>query len=94
MDGRQGRPMITYGTPFKEASSDTLSRWIKGELSNAEIGADIFQVQSCRAASASKTRQQGIKILHILKKYGWSRENTFIRFYAKNIAKSKGNNFA
>ena len=41
MDGRQGRPMITYGTPLKEASSDTLSRWIKGELSNAEIGADI-----------------------------------------------------
>ena len=32
MDGRQGRPMITYGTPLKEASSDTLSRWIKGEL--------------------------------------------------------------
>lgn len=50
MDGRQGRLMITYGTPLKEASSDTPSRWIKGKLSNAETDANIFHVQSCGVA--------------------------------------------
>ena len=43
MDGNQGRLMITYGKPHKEVSSDTLSRWIKGELSNAGIDVTIFQ---------------------------------------------------
>ena len=42
MAGSQDRLMITYGTPLKEAFSDTLSRCIKGELSNAEIDANIF----------------------------------------------------
>ena len=32
MDGSQDRLMITYGKPHKEASSDTLSWWIKGPL--------------------------------------------------------------
>ena len=42
MDGNQSRLMITYSKPHKEASSDTLSRWIKGELSNAGIDVTIF----------------------------------------------------
>ena len=32
MVGSQGGLMITYGKSHKEASSDILSRWIKGEL--------------------------------------------------------------
>ena len=93
MDGSQGRLMITYRKPHKEASSDTLSRWIKGELSNAGIDVTIFQAHSCRAASTSKARQQGIKISEILKRGCWSRENTFIKFYDKDIIKSNCNDF-
>ena len=63
MNGNHGRLMITYLKPHKETSSDTLSRSIKGELSNMRIDVIIFQTHSCRAASASKSRQQGIKIL-------------------------------
>ena len=61
---RSIRHMITYLKSHKEASSDTLStiRSIKGELSNARIDVIIFQTHSCKAASASKSRQQGIKI--------------------------------
>ena len=93
MDGNQGRLMITYDKHHKEASSDTLSRWIKGELSNAGIDVTIFQAHSCRAASTSKARQQGIKISEIVKRGCWSKENTFIKFYNKDIIKSNGNDF-
>ena len=93
MDGNQGRLMITYDKPHKEASSDTLSRWIKGELPNAGIDVTIFQAHSCRAASTSKARQQGIKISEIVKRGCWSKENTFIKFYNKDIIKSNSNDF-
>ena len=59
--------MITYGKPHKEASSDTLSMWIKGELSNVGTDVTIFQAHSCRAASMSKPRQQGMKNSEIVK---------------------------
>ena len=60
MDGDQGRLMIPYG------------RWIKGKLSNTGTDVTIFQAHSCRAASTSKVRQQGIKILEIVKRGCWS----------------------
>ena len=80
--------MITYGKPHKEISSETLSRWMKGELSNARIDITIFQAHSCREASTSKARQQGIEISEIVKRGCWSKENTFIKFYNKDIIKS------
>ena len=55
----QGRLTITYGKPHKEASSDTLSRWINGELSNAGIHVTIFQANSCRSASIAKPDSKG-----------------------------------
>ena len=85
--------MITYGKHHKVASSDTLCRWIKGELSNVGIDVTIFQAQSCRTTSTSKARQQGIKTLEILKRGCCSGENTFIKFYDKDIIKSKCNDF-
>ena len=80
MDGSQGRLMITHGRPHKEASSVILSRCIKGELSNTRIDVNISQARSCRAASTSVARKQGIKILKILKRGCWSSENTFRKF--------------
>ena len=68
MEGSQGRLMITYGKPHKEASSDTPSRWVKGELSNTGINVNIFQAHSCRTVSTRNTRQQGVKISKILKR--------------------------
>ena len=93
MDGNQVGLMITYSQPHKEATSDTLSRWIKGEMSNVRIDIIFFQAHSCRAASTSKARQQGLKILEILNRGCWSRENTFTKFYDKDIIKSNCNDF-
>ena len=64
----------------------------KRELSNAGIDVTFFQAHSCRAASASKARQQGIKISEIVKRDCCSRENNFIKFYNKDI-KSNSNDF-
>ena len=72
--------MNKYGKPHKEVSSDTLSMWIKEELSNAGIDVTIFQAHSCRAASTSKPRHQGMKNSEIVKRVYWTKENTFIKF--------------
>ena len=93
MDGNQGKLIITYGKLHKEASSDTLPRWIKEELSHAGIDVTIFQAHSYRAASTSKSRQQGMKILEIVRRGCWSKENTFIKFYNEDIIKSNTNDF-
>ena len=41
----------------------------------------------------SKARKQGMKILEIVKRGCWSKENTFIKFYNKDIIKSNTNDF-
>ena len=65
----------------------------KRELSNAGIDVTFFQAHSCRAASVSKARQQGIKISEIVKRGCCSRENNIIKFYNKDIIKSNSNDF-
>ena len=52
------------------------------------INVTILQADSCREASTSKARQQQeIKISKVLKRGCWSRENTFTKFYDKDIIK-------
>ena len=41
----------------------------------------------------SIARQQGIKILEMVKRGCWSKENTLTKFYNKDIIKSNSNNF-
>eukprot|EP00794_Sanderia_malayensis_P017100 gene17100-18820_t len=77
--------LVTYGKPHKEASSDTVSRWIKNELSNAGINVNIYKAHSCRAASASKAKAIGAPINEILKHGCWKRPSTFTKYYSKDI---------
>ena len=97
MNESQGRVTILYRKPHKEASSDTLSRWIKREMSNAgiqELMLTFFEAHSCRVASTSKARQQGGGGESELLKSGYcSRENMFTKFYDKDIIKSNHNDF-
>ena len=48
--------IISYGKPHKPVSSETISRWIKDELSKAGVNTSVFKVHSCRSASSSKAR--------------------------------------
>lgn len=76
---------ITYGTPHKPASSDTLSRWVKADLKSAGVDTSVFQAHSCRSASASKAKEKGVPVQYILKRGCWKAESTFRTFYDKQI---------
>ena len=38
--------IITYSKPYKPASSDTISRWIKNELGIAGINTNVYKPQT------------------------------------------------
>eukprot|EP00794_Sanderia_malayensis_P000791 gene791-81_t len=76
---------ITYGTPHKPASSDTLSRWVKADLKSAGVDTSVFQAHSCWSASASKAKEKGIPFQYILKRGCWKAESTFRTFYDEQI---------
>ena len=77
--------IITYRKRHKLASSDTISRWIKDELGMAGINTNDYKPHSCRSASMSKAKDNGVSITDILKWGCWKRQNTFTKFYSKDI---------
>ena len=50
--------------------SETISRWIKDELSEARVDNSVFKAHSYRSASSNKARDAGISVSEILKKVG------------------------
>ena len=74
-------------------SSETISRWIKDELSKAGVDTSVFKAHSCRSASSSKARDAGISVSEILKKGGWKSVHTFKTFYSRDIINSENVDF-
>ena len=54
-------------------------------LKSAGIDIEKYTPHSSRAASTSKCKAKGLNITEIMKSAGWSRENTFSRFYEKPV---------
>ena len=79
------RLFITYGKPHHPASNNTISRWYNQALAAAEINIKVFQSHSIRGASTSKAMSIGVSIDTILKYARWSKENTFYKFYHRDI---------
>ena len=77
--------LITVGKPHKPATSNTVARWVKQELTVAGIDTSIYKAQSCRSASCSKAKDIGIPHTEILILGGLSGDSTFKRFYDKSI---------
>ena len=77
--------IITYGKPYKLLSSDTISRWIKDELGMASTNTNVYNPHNCQPASASKARDNEVIITEILKRDCWKSQNTFAKFYSKDI---------
>ena len=77
--------IITYGKPHKPASYDTISRWIKDELGMAGINGNVYKPHSCWSATTNKARNNGVSITDILKRRCWKSQNTFTKFYFKEI---------
>ena len=79
------RLFITYGKPHHPASKNTTSRWCKQALAAAGINTKVLQSHSIRGASTSKAKSIGVSMDTILKYARWSKENTFYKFYHRDI---------
>lgn len=76
---------LSYVKPFKPVFRDTISRWIKMIIQNADIDTTTFKSHSTRAALCSKANAKSVPVELIIKAAGWSSENTFQKFYNKPI---------
>lgn len=84
--------LITFKAPHKNASSQTLSRWVKSTLTKCGIDTSIFTAYSTRHAATSAAARKGASIDTIRCSAGWSnKSNMFAIFYNRPI---KENNFA
>ena len=84
--GNNYRLFLTTQPPFREASQQTISRWIKNMMVKAGLDMTIFTPHSTRSASTAKARSANIPLSSILKTAGWSRESTFANYYDKPIS--------
>ncbi|GFN84141.1 hypothetical protein PoB_001064700 [Plakobranchus ocellatus] len=75
---------ISNYSPHSAVTKDTLARWIKSMLNKAGIDTNVYKAHSTRAA-ASSAAARSIDIAQVLKTSGWSREQTFAKFYNKPI---------
>ena len=86
--GSETRLFVSWKTPHKAVSRDTIRRWTKLVLQKAGIDMTIFTPHSTRAASSSKAAQH-VPLKTILKTVGWRRQSTFATFYQKSVMDSR-----
>ena len=63
---------LTHKNPFKAATLNTISRWLKETLHMAGIDTTKFGPGSGRAAVTSKAAHLGVPINFIMRTAGWS----------------------
>ena len=66
-------------SPHNPVSSSSIARWLKDTLKGA--GFDDYGAHSARGAAATKAAMAGISTQEIMNRAGWSKEDTFCRFY-------------
>ncbi|XP_068689820.1 uncharacterized protein [Montipora foliosa] len=76
---------VTYVKPYKAASKDTISRWIKTTLKLAGIDMTRFKPHSIRSSSTSAAAIAKVPVDTILRTAGWSGHCTFAKYYKKPI---------
>lgn len=85
--------LITWKKPHKEASTQTISRWIKSVLTTSGVSEE-FTAYSTRHASTSSAFRKGVDINVIKSTAGWSKSSdVFAKFYNRPLHTTE-NNFA
>lgn len=80
---------ITTKKPFRKASRDTISRWLRSFLTKCGIGEE-FTPHSLRHAATSAASRKGVDIKIIKSLAGWTdKSTTFDRFYNRPIINKK-----
>lgn len=78
---------LTFNSPHRPCSTQTLSRWIGMALSKGGIDTDVFKPYSTRHAATSAAARQGISVDEIRKAATWTKESeTFARHYDRPLA--------
>lgn len=83
--GDESKLLISFIKPHKNASKDTISRWIKSVLHMSGVDTEIFTAGRVRPAAASKAKAMAVPVAHIMAKAGWARVTTFAKYYDKII---------
>lgn len=81
---------LTFKKPIKEASKQSISRWIKTTLSEGGIYTSIFSIHSTRhAGGSSAAARAGISVDEIRRTAGRSaNSSTFADFYNRLLIPS------
>ena len=74
---------ISTQKPHKAVSRDTISRWLKSMLCNAGIDTSVYKGHSTRSSCTSKVKSLGVPVNIIMDKAGWTKADTFAKFYDK-----------
>ena len=85
--GKETALFITTQKPYKGASRDTISRWVRLVMQMSGLDTSIFTPHSVRGASTSAAHRGKVPIQTILKTAGWSKESTFRKYYCKPLTK-------
>lgn len=78
--------LITHKKPYKSATTQSISRWIKQVLSESGVDTSVFSAHSTRHASTSAAAAAGVSIDTIRRTAGWTQQsNTFAKYYNRKI---------
>lgn len=84
------RLFITTKKPIHNASSSTISRWIKEIMGESGINTEVFSAHSTRHSSTSAAHRRGLPLDVIQKCAGWSENSlVFAKFYNRPLLASK-----
>lgn len=85
--------LLTFKRPYKPASCQTISRWIRQVLKASGVDIGIFGAHSTRHAATSTAHASGVSLDTIRKTAGWTeRSKSFAQFYNRQIISN--NHFA
>lgn len=85
--------LITMKRPYKSATAQSISRWIKQALAESGVDVAAFSAHSTRHASTSAAAAAGVSVDAIRKAAGWTKTSqVFAKFYHRPIVQD--NNFA
>lgn len=77
---------LTYRRPYKVATAQSISRWIKQTLASSGVDVSVFSGHSTRHAATSAAKSAGVSLDIIRKTAGWTTSSqTFAKFYDRPI---------
>ena len=85
--------IISFRKPHKPVSHETISRWIKNELTDTGVDTSVFKAHSCRSASSSKAKDIDVSLNEILKRGRWKSKHTCRTYYSRDIINEDNRDF-